>query len=314
MASEALLLDSSMTVEALVGDYVNNLKITYKNELNDNLGAEGGNSGNGDYTEYNLPDFSENTTIVYPLGDIHFSHGGAGCLQIKGPGQFYAHGDIYVTGCVHFENIKLYAGRSIHFEDSISSHHLMAYTEKNLYILGTSVLDIQAMAEIKIVMEEQAQTTYASVLISTGLQSKDVQKPLPPLKGVKAKGKVSTGKAPSKTMIHSGIYLKDQVQGRGIFIATGMNGTFELSSEESEVNGIILSAKQAWINGLLKGVLMTNSLVCQREGRERGEHCLENGEIKRQEMSPQIVLPLDLGKGILSEVDFKLLDWEWEKE
>ncbi|MFC1584985.1 hypothetical protein ACFL5V_05515 [Fibrobacterota bacterium] len=302
-AEHEFALAPKFTVSKLIGSFSSDRDNYYRDELNKQLGKEGGGHGNGYFGSGVLPDFSAVEQVFFPLGDITIENYGGACLEINGPGTFYAHGDIYVKGCISLEDIQLSAGRSIYFEDSVSSRNLLAYAGKDIHVLDRCFLDLQAIAQENIFLEGTSQTAAQSVLLSIGLRKKSGSAPF------KAEDRASGKKVKEKvkTQVKAyGIRMRDEATARGLLIAAGANGTVVMNSRDNAIEGMAITRKSAWLSGSIKGLVITQSLRCD-DNQER--NCLGEAEINRDLMPPQITLPLDFGSQDRSSWDFKLVEW-----
>jgi hypothetical protein len=293
-------LEKKFNTGNLIGPFAVNKGDFFDSELNENLSREGGPSGNGYFNSNNIPDFSQTPDVFFPLGDITIEHYSSSRLNITGPGSFYAHGDIYVKGNIHFEDIRLLAGRSIYFEDMVSSRNLTAYAARSISIHDKSNLDVQAVARENILMDGTSQTSLASFVLSIGFQS-------PAGASFGGDRRQSPGKqqTPAPGSMY-GILLKEEARARGLFVAAGRNGSLKMISPDNVLEGIAIVMNQTRLAGMVKGLVITNSLRCNDSSNE---NCIGEGEIDRSLMPARMSLPLDFGTGNRSEWKFKLIDW-----
>ena len=286
-------LSGKFNIQTLISGYVRERSDFYSILLKNKLSEEGGELGNGVFDNFHRPKFQENQELFFPLGDLTFEGLGNDCLQIKGPGRLFAHGDVYIKGCVQFADVKILAGRSIHVEGKVSCDNLTLYSGKNIYLKSEELCDVNAIAEESVILEQESQTSLTSVIISVGIQAKQKK-----LEGVTPEGAIDP--------LDHGVYAKDNSILRGVIIAAGTKGTIMLENTEQPAEGIFISGEKTWIAGNLKGSVITSTLRCNSKPED---NCLGDGIINREELSPLLTLPLDFGSNNNSN-KYKISRWK----
>ncbi|MBF0432714.1 MAG: pilus assembly PilX N-terminal domain-containing protein [Fibrobacteria bacterium] len=290
-------LPDDFNIHNLIQNYRSTQQKYYKSTLNEVLSREGGGTGNGSFTGNSRPDFSEKNEIFFPLGDIYIENYSSSCIDIKGPGALYAHGEIIIKGCVRLENITLGAGRSIIFQDSVSSSGLVAYSGKSIHIHNNCNLDIQAFADNDIILTNKAQTTSSSVLVSLGTKNK--------MRRPQHGNSAGTDKDIQGDWLSFGIMLFDESRARGLIVAAGANGKLMLETSYNMLEGIGIIKSNSWVAGTINGLLITDILRCNDDSKS---NCLGKGVINRRRLPSQMALPLDFV--VKGNRTYKLIRWE----
>ncbi len=250
--------------------------------LQKQLGEEGGETGNGSYTERNAPQFSLKRDIYFPLGRVEFINTSEETWVIRGPGRIFAEGEIRLRGNIRLENIQLLSNKDITFEDSVSGEENTAYARGSIFLHGRCHLGIEALAGKDIVLRDRSQTTLGSVLITVGNRH------------------LTKG---SDTL--NAIRLENQARARGFLIAAGPNGRVVISTTTNVVEGVVLAAS-VWLAGEVRGPVLTQKLLCEAT---QTHNCLGTGKINRPQLPAGFVQPLQLGPGDRRRYSFKLMDW-----
>ncbi|HKP97694.1 MAG TPA: hypothetical protein VJ385_18275 [Fibrobacteria bacterium] len=251
--------------------------------LQKKLGEQGGQSGNGNYSPSDPPDFRKSEDIFFPLGSAELINDGDRPWVIKGPGRIFCEGAIRVKGLIRLENVQLLSAKEITFEDSVTGDGISVFARKSVFINDRCKLGIEALAGKDIILRDKAQTTLGSVLLSVG-------------------GK-NAAKGPDSL---NAIRIVNQAVARGFLIAGGANGRIALATPENVVEGVVMAAS-VWLAGEVRGPVLTGKLLCEGTNTH---NCLGTGKIDRSRLPANFVQPLQLGSQDRRQYTFKLLEWK----
>lgn len=251
--------------------------------LQKKLSAEGGEWGNGNFSPKDPPQFSKTGDLVFPLGQVEFVNDEDKTWVIKGPGRIFADGEIRIRGLIRLENIQLYSGKNITFEDSITGSDNTVYARGDIYLHDRCNLGLEALAGRSIVLRNRSQTALSSVLISVENSAKQ--------------------KGPDSV---NAIRVVNEAVARGFLIAAGINGRVVLGTPLNVVEGVVI-ASSVWLAGEVRGSVLTQKLLCEGTNTR---NCLGAGKINRSLLPPNFVQPLQLGTQNRRLYNFKLLSWQ----
>jgi len=250
--------------------------------LQKKLSEEGGESGNGNFSPDEPPDFLSRPDIAFTLGRVEFVNTGNETWVVKGPGRIFSEGEIRVRGRIRLEDVQLLSGKDVVFEDSVAGEDVSVYARNGVFIHGRCRLGIEAVAGKDIILRDKSQTTMGSVLLSVGNRHA-------------AKGADSL----------NAIRIVNEAVARGFLIAGGSNGRVVMGTPANVVEGVVM-ASAVWLSGEVRGPVLAQKLLC--EGTN-ARNCLGAGIINRQLLPVGFVQPLQLGPQDRRLYTFKLMDW-----
>jgi hypothetical protein len=248
--------------------------------------AKGKANGNGHFTPREPPRFGKEGYLAFPLGQVDFVNDGEETWVVKGPGRIYCDGEIRVKGNIRLDGIKLYSGKNVTFEDSVSGAETSVFARGSVFLHGRCRLGMEAVAGKDIVLRDKAQTETGSVLLSTG-------------------GKGNGAAAGDST---NAIRVVNEAVARGFLIAAGGNGRVAMAGPANRVEGVII-ASAAWLAGEVDGPVLAAKLLC--EGTH-ARNCLGPARIYRNRLPRDFIQPLKLGSADRRTLAFRLMDWKLE--
>ena len=273
---------SGLSVSDYMRDFTDKKYMSLESALQKKLGEEGGQSGNGSFSDRHLPDFAKKKDIWFPLGQVDIQNEGEETLVIKGPGRIFSQGEMRIRGRVRLENIQLLSGKDITFEDSVTGEENSVFARGSIFFHNRCDIGIEALAGKDIILRDRAQTRVGSVLITVG-------------------NKHMTKGADSLNAIR----VVNEALARGFLIAAGSNGRVVLGTDKNSVEGVIM-ANSVWLAGLVKGTVLAKTLLCESTNTH---NCLGTGKINRSLLPPGFVQPLQLGPSDRHRHVFKLMEW-----
>jgi hypothetical protein len=257
------------------------------------LAKEGGEAGNGHFEIGHLPDFtSHDKEYRYPLAQVEFVGGAFDTLVVRGPGAFYAHGEIRARGKVRFENITLASEGDIILEGEVSGSDVNAYARKNLTLMGRTSVEIQGLAGGDIYLRDDAKTINHSLLLILAASNATGKTP-------------KAGKAPKQDSVHA-IRIVNQARAEGFLLALGQGSRIVMAGAANRVRGVIL-AEEAWLAGTVEGSVAARTLRCAEKTPPR---CLGEVLIDRLALPKSFLQPLRMGPADAKHLQFQLLSFQ----
>lgn len=238
--------------------------------------------GNGHFTPREPPKFGKKGFLSFALGQVDLINDGMETWVIQGPGRIYCDGEIRLKGKIRLQEIGLYSGKDITFEDEVSGNEVTAFARGSVFLYGHSRLGIDIVATKDIVLRDQAQTLAGSVLLSTG-------------------GKSAT---PGGDSINA-IRVVNEAVARGFLIAAGASGRVVMATPQNRVEGVILTSA-AWLTGEVDGPVLAGKLLCEGTNTR---NCMGPARIYRDRLPADFTQPLQLGPQDRRVYVFKLMDW-----
>lgn len=270
------------TVSGYISEFTDKRYYALESALQKKLSEDGAQSGNGNFSPDDPPDFRKAQDITFNLGRVELVNTGMEPWVIKGPGRIFSGDEIRVRGLVRLENVQLLAAKNVVFEDSITGEDISAFARGNVLLQGRCRLGLEAVAGKNIILHNRCQTTAGSVLLSVG-----------------GKG---AGSGPDSI---NAVRVVNEAVARGFLIAGGPNGRVVLATETNLVEGVVMAAS-VWLSGTVHGPVLTGKLLC--EGTN-SRNCLGNGRIDRSLLPSDFVQPLQLGPQDRRQYSFKLMRW-----
>ncbi len=252
--------------------------------LQKKLVAEGGVSGNGSFNPRHPPEFPKGHDLFFPLGQVELANDADETWVIRGPCRIFADGEIRIRGRIRLENVELFSGKDITFEDSVTGSENTVFARGSIFIHDRCNLGLDAVAGKDILLQNRSQTTLASVLISVGNRH------------------AATGGGDSVNAIR----VVNQAVARGFLIAAGPTGRVALATPANIVEGVVI-ASAVWLAGEVHGAVLTQKLLCEGTNVR---NCLGTGKINRSRLPAGFVQPLQLGNQDRRRYTFKLMDWQ----
>ncbi len=250
--------------------------------LEKKLAEEKGESGNGNFTPSHPPGSEKDTAMRFPSGGVELVNDGRTVWNVTGPLQIFSKADIRVRGLIHLNNVELYSGQNITFEDSVSGGQITLYARGSIFIHDRCQVEMDAVAVKDIILRDHSRAESGSVLLSVGKASQ-----------------------PAKVDSLNAIRLVNQATAEGFLIAGGANGRVVVGTAENRVDGVVL-APSVWLGGEVNGPVVAQRMICDAAGIR---NCLGPGRIDRRKLPAGFVQPLQLGPGNRKSAVFKLLDW-----
>jgi hypothetical protein len=275
---------AGFSIVSYANEFTNKKYYALESALQKKLGEEGGQSGNGSFSPSDPPIFSKQQggDLFFPLGQVDIVNDRDETWVIRGPGRIFSDGEIRIRGHIRLENIQLFSGKNITFEDSISGEENSAFARGSIFLHDKCHIGLEALAGKDILLRDRSQTTIGSVLITVG--NKHLTKGADTLNAIR---------------------VVNQAIGRGFFIAAGPNGRLVLGTSANIIEGVVM-ASSVWLAGEVHGPVLTQKLLCE------GTHlhnCLGTGKIDRAKLPAGFVQPLQLGPGDRKKFTFKLMEW-----
>jgi hypothetical protein len=281
-----------LSLDAYAAQFTDSRYYALESALQNQLSAEGGESGNGYFDPDDPPDFAAGKDIVFPLGKAELRNDDDDeTWVVRGPGRIYAEQEIRIKGNIRLERIHLLSARDITFEDSVSGAEITVYARGSVFIHGRCHMEVEAVAGKDIILRDRSQTAVGSVLLSVGSGQAG-----------KKGGKPGT-KGPDSL---NAIRVVNQARARGFLIAGGANGRVALATVQNRVEGVIM-AQAVWLGGTVHGPVLAKRLLC--EGTQ-ARNCLGPGVIDRARLPVDFVQPLQLGPEDRRTYRFKLMEWK----
>lgn len=249
--------------------------------LQEALGLEGHDAGNGRFDMYHMPDFTESEIWAFPLGELEIVHDGFDTLVIRGPGTLAAHGDIRVRGKVLLENLELVAGRDIVVEGESELRSTVAYGHRHLTLQGRARVEGTFVCGGNLFVRDEAQVVGASILARAG------------------------GAASDST---EAIRIVQGAQVSGFVLATGPRGRIVLGGSANTVTGILL-AQEVWPAGRVHGSVVAARLRCGSGAEGEAVPCPSDFVIDRLALPEPFLQPWDLGTARPEALAFQTMDW-----
>ncbi len=271
------------SISAYTAEFTDKKYYALESSLQKKLGETGGESGNGNYSPSDPPDFKKPGGISFPLGRVELINTGEETWVLKGPGRIFCEGEIRVKGLIRMENVQLLSGKDITFEDSVSGEGNSVFARGSVYIHDHCRLGLEILSGKDIVLRDKAQTTLGSVLISVG--NKNAGKSGDTLNAVR---------------------VVNGAVARGFLIAGGPNGRVVVGTPQNLVEGVVM-ASSVWLSGQVHGPVLTGKLLCEGSNVR---NCLGGGKIDRSRLPANFVQPLQLGPQDRRQYVFKLMDWK----
>jgi hypothetical protein len=271
-----------LSVATYTAEFTDKKYYALESALQKKLGEQGGESGNGNFSPSDPPDFKKSKDIFFPLGQVELANTSDETWILKGPGRIFSNGEIRVKGRIRLVDVQLLSGKDVTFEDTVSGEEISAYARGSVFIHDRCKLGIEAVAGKNIVLRDRSQTTVGSVLLSAGT-------------------KAANGGPDSLNAVR----IVNQAVARGFLIAGGSNGRVALATPENVVEGVIM-ASAVWLAGEVHGPVVTSKLLC--EGTN-SRNCLGSGRIDRSRLPADFVQPLQLGPQDRRLYTFRLMEW-----
>lgn len=253
--------------------------------LQKKLAEEGGMSGNGTFDPKHPPLFPKSHDLFFPLGQVELSNDADETWIIRGPCRIFSEGEMRIRGRIRLENVQLFSGKDITFEDSVTGSENTVFARGSIFIHDRCNLGMDALAGKDIILQNRSQTTLASVLISVG-------------------NRHAANAAQGGDTLNA-IRVVNEAVARGFLIAGGPNGRVALATAANLVEGVII-ASSVWLDGEVHGPVLAQKLLC--EGTN-ARNCLGAGKIDRSKLPLDFVQPLQLGNQDRRRFVFRLMEW-----
>ncbi|MBW8887441.1 MAG: hypothetical protein JF616_06740 [Fibrobacteres bacterium] len=280
MATLPFLKGFSLTRYA--GEFTDKKYFVSDEALRNHLADSVATRGNGHFTPRDPPKFGKKGFISYSMGQVDLINDGMDTWVIKGPGRIYCDGEIRLKGKIRLQDIGLYSGKDITFEEEVSGNEVTAFARGGVFLHGHCRLGIDIVATKDIVLRDQSETLAGSVLLSTG----------------------SKGPAAGVDTINA-IRVVNEAVARGFLIAAGPSGRVVMATPQNRVEGVIL-ASSAWLTGEVDGPVLTGKLLCEGTNNR---NCMGPARIYRDRLPADFTQPLQLGPQDRRAYAFKLMDW-----
>lgn len=281
---------NGFTVAGYAAEFTDRKYAAADEDLGKRLSDPGAQKGNAHFTPREPPRFAKDGTLTYALGQADFINDGRETWVIRGPGRFYCEGEIRLKGDIRLQDIQLFSGKDITFEDTVSGEDVSAFARGNIYFHDRCSLELDAVAGADIVLRDRAQTLAGSVLLSAG------SKKPPGTPGAPGKGPDSL----------NAIRVVNEAVARGFLIAAGNSGRIATATPANRVEGVVMAAS-VWLAGEVDGPVVASKLLC--EGTN-ARNCLGPGRIFRDRLPEGFVQPLQLGPENRTAFVFRLMDWK----
>lgn len=270
------------SVSAYIAEFTDKKYYALESSLQKKLSEEGGESGNGNFSPEDPPDFHARPEMAFTLGRVEIVNTGNETWVLKGPGRIFSEGEIRVRGRIRMDNLQLLSGKDVVFEDSVSGEDISVFARSGIFFHGRCRLGIEAVAGKDIILRDKSQTTPGSVLLSVGNRR--------------------AGKGADSL---NAIRIVNEAVARGFLIAGGPNGRVVMGTAANVVEGVVM-ASAVWLSGEVRGPVLAQRLLCEGTNTR---NCLGPGRINRQLLPVGFVQPLQLGPQDRRLHTFKLMDW-----